>query len=124
MAINWPTWVTDETAIPANVLVQSKKWIWLTVAIEKMRNLHNGIRAWVREETLTAEQESAVAEEFAPGNWPLVYPTNTPTATQARDWVDAYWEPRSTELQTMKANMRMAIPLGWYPYVDLHNVTS
>jgi len=124
MSVNWPDNVTDATAVPAAVLVPAKKWVWLSVAIEKMRHLHNGIQAWARGEALTPEQESVVAEEFAPGNWPFSYPADTPTLQQARDWIDTHWQPRSTELQTMRGQMRTSIPLAWYGQVDLHNVTT
>ena len=109
MAINWPTWVTDETPIPANVLVPAKKLAWLFVAIEKLRLLHNGVFKWARSEALTSAEEACVAEEFAPGNWPLTYPTDTPTVGQAAAWIEEHWMPRSQELQAQRTQMRRAI---------------
>ena len=124
MAINWPTWVTDETPIPANVLVPAKKLAWLFVAIEKLRLLHNGVFKWARSEALTSAEEACVAEEFAPGNWPLTYPTDTPTMTQARTWIEANWEPRQNETQAMRTKLRLAIPEDWFSYVELRNILA
>lgn len=123
MAINWPTWIEDATNPPAALLVPCKKFVWLSVAIEKMRLLHNGIWKWQRSESMSAEEESCVAEEFTPGNWPLSYPADTPTAAQARDWIDTYWQPRETGLQQARGQLRRAIPLAWFTYVDLHEAT-
>lgn len=122
MAINWPTWVTDDTAIPANVLVPAKKLAWLFVAIEKLRLLHNGVFKWARSEALSSAEEACVAEEFAPGNWPLTYPTDRPTVEQARTWIETNWRPRQDETQGMRSTLRLGIPEDWFSYVELRSI--
>ena len=112
MAINWPTWITNDVAVPANVLVPAKKLVWLFVAIEKLRLLHNGTFKWARSEALSSAEETCVAEEFAEGNWPLTYPDDTPTVEQARTWIEDNWTPRHQETQEMRTTLRRAIPEG------------
>ena len=122
MAINWPTWITNDVAVPANVLVPAKKLVWLFVAIEKLRLLHNGVFKWARSEALSSAEAACVAEEFAEGNWPLTYPDDTPTVEQARTWIEDNWTPRHQETQEMRTTLRRAIPEGWFSYVELRNI--
>ena len=113
----------DVSDCPISLLVPAKKLAWLFVAIDKMRQLHNGIHKWANEAEVSVEEASVLAEEFAEGNWPLTYPGDTPTPAVAKNWIETYWKPRHAELQSMRSTLRMAIPVGWYDKVDLHNVT-
>lgn len=133
MAVNWPNWVTDDSSVPAVIRVPCKKAIWLYVACEKLRMLHNGVWKWARGasttepdpvtgEVISEAEDSVLAEEFAEGNWPLEYPADTPTPAQAASWLDTYWRPRQTEVQEARGNLRRDVPIGWFAYVDLRNI--
>ena len=114
--INFPTWVTNDTAIPSGFNVRAKKLVYVFVAIEKLRILHNAGWKWFRDEELTVAEEDLLAEAF-PSIWP-----NKPTEQQIKNWIENYFDPRSNALQSTRTIYRRAINESEFSYVNLDGI--
>ena len=116
MAINFPTWVTNQTAIPAAYLVPAKKLLYTLAACEYSRRLHNAGWKWIRGESLTADEQAILQAEF-----PALWPT-PPTETQFRNYLENQWEPRQNEAHGTLAASRQRIEnfdLSWVDWDSL-----
>ncbi|MGD8237835.1 MAG: hypothetical protein PVH68_04745 [Armatimonadota bacterium] len=122
--LSYPGWVTDDSNPPAPGRVPAKKALWLFVACEKLRLLHNGVWKWARAQALSSAEDAVLSEEFGSGAWPLTYPDDRPTEEQAETWLADHWEPRQHAAQAERARLRGAIPEGWFAYVDLGNILA
>ena len=112
MSINYPTWVTDDTPIPAGYLIRCKKLLYAIAACEYARLLHNAGWKWFRGETLTPQEESMLAAQF-PGQWP-----DPPTQLQLESYLENVWEPRQNAAQATRAQMRTNVTPGQIGFVD------
>jgi len=102
MAINFPTWVTDATAIPPAYLVPAKKFLYIIAACEYARQLHNAGWKWFKGEQLDAVEVTLLTEAFPS------YPTR-PTEAQLRGYLETVWRPRQNDVQAARAQARQAI---------------
>lgn len=116
VAINFPPWVTDDTAIPVNFLPRAKRLVYLFIAIEKLRILHNAGWKWFRGDPLDADEETLLADAF-PDLWPT-----PPTEAQVRNWLENWWEPRSHECQRMRTVYRRAVVPAEFNVVNLNGL--
>jgi hypothetical protein len=110
MAINFPAWVTNATAVPAAYLVPAKKFLYAIAACEYARRLHNAGWKWVKGEALDATEQMLLAAAF-----PTLWPT-PPTEAQLRTYLANVWEPRHNAAQETRALMRNALEnfdLSW-----------
>jgi len=115
MAIQWPTWVEDNTAIPAGFLVRAKRFIYIFAAIEKLRLLHNAGWKWVKGGELTPGEVALIAQEF-PGQ------EEPPTEQQFKNWIETWWDPRQDEAQAFRAQARKAVTVEQVDLVDLQGL--
>ncbi|MCK4374120.1 MAG: hypothetical protein KAX19_02290 [Candidatus Brocadiae bacterium] len=112
MSINYPSWVTDDTPIPAGYLIRCKKLLYTIAACEYARLLHNAGWKWFRGEALTPQEEAMLAEEF-PGQWP-----DPPTQAQMENYLENVWEPRQNAAQSTRAQLRMQLTPAQIDFVD------
>lgn len=128
MAINFPTWVTDGTPIPAPFLTPAKKVLYRYAACEYALRLHNAGYKWQRGATdtvpdpLTGEVLSSLEIDMLidafPSLWagyPPTWPT-PPTEEQVNDYVAGPWSDRNNAACEARRLMRRAaenIDLTW-----------
>jgi hypothetical protein len=120
--VNYPIWVTGTNwaALNSGQQTGALKALALFVAIEKLRNIHNGIWNWVLNRPIAPAEDAVLGELFAAGNpWGVTYPGQAPSEAQARNWLAAYWETAQQAAQDERANLRLAIPIGWFGQIDL-----
>jgi hypothetical protein len=116
--IVYPDLVTDpEQAVPDKYLVGAKKAIFLLVAAQKLRHLHNGVWKWLRGEPLSAEEEAVVSEQFG-----ARYPGDPPDEAEAVSVSRGWWKARNTEVHAELSRIEDAIPVAFYDLVDLSTI--
>lgn len=116
MSINYPSWVTDDSPIPAGYLVKVKKFLYARAGQEYVRRLYKAGLDWVKGRPLAPEQEAMLAKHF-PGQWP-----DPPTMEQFMAYKKDVWEPRQDALVDVIAGMRQAVEgleLAWVDYDGL-----
>ncbi len=129
MSINFPTWVTDSTPVPASALVGAKKLIYTFAAVEKLRRLHNAAWMWQRGtqvgdidpvagEEFTQEAADLLAQQF-PGQWPT-----PPTEPQVKNYIESTWKPRHIAAQNQRLIVRRAITPAQLAFVDIDGLLS
>jgi len=120
MSVNYPELVTDPAQpVPDKYLVGAKKAIFLLVAAQKLRHLHNGVWKWVRGDALSASEEAVVAEAY-----PARYPADPPTEVEARTLSEGWWKARNTEVHCELSRLEDAIPAAFYDLVDLAGIVG
>jgi len=114
--VNFPDWVTNDTALPSAVLVKAKKALYVWAACEKLRRLHNAGWKWYRGDALTAEEEGLLAAAF-PNQWP-----DPPTKEQVENWLKNYWQPRQDTTQGARARIRSVVSGAELDWVDVNRI--
>ena len=116
MPINWPTWVTDGTPIPAQYLVPAKRAVFILAAAEKLRLLHQAIGHWYRVSSgnlnpddapaVTALEQQRIAE-YAPyigAGYDFARNLgDAPTYAEFQAWHVGWYSPKSDRVQDIIA---------------------
>lgn len=135
MAINFPTWVTDDSSIPAQYLVGAKKLLYTMAACEYSRRLLNAMTHWRRVadgETRPDEPDTLSQEEMdiLAANAPYTGPgydfgrslSDAPSRTEVDAWTEADWQPRQDEVQATRAAARRRLENFDLSWVDWDGV--
>ena len=118
MAINYPAWVTDGSALSLGVETFIRKVGYTVFACEKLRRLHNAAWKWHRGAARSAEEDDLLAS-----SWPLRYPGSPPTAGEMTNWIEDVWDPKQHSAQAERASLRLKPTADQLNVIDLTTVT-